>query len=196
MPSTARPGTRIATHVRAPEAPTQTAPRAHVMMAEVIDMIVPVEIRDQFLAERHTAVVRGEIARTQLEEWLRAGYRDVTDYLCRHRIRSVGPPFARYTVLGETVAVEGRIPRVRAGVWRRPGAAIPATHRSGRRDDPGRAARGSGGRLSGDAPVAHPPRTHAGRSPLGDLPHRPGRRGRLHPVAGRCRGALSDRVNG
>jgi AraC family transcriptional regulator len=73
-------------------------------------MTVTYEIRDQFLAERHTAVVRAEVARNRLPEWLRAGFRDVAQYLRGRGVRPAGPPFARYAVLGDVVAVEAGFP--------------------------------------------------------------------------------------
>jgi effector-binding domain-containing protein len=76
----------------------------------VIAMTMTYEVTDRVLTGQFTAVVRGEMPREQLPVWLRRTYHDVVLYLRRHGIEPAGPPFARYTFLGDQVAVEAGFP--------------------------------------------------------------------------------------
>jgi effector-binding domain-containing protein len=60
-----------------------------------------------------TAVVRGEMPRDELPAWLAGVFTTVRNYLSRNHIARTGPPFARYTFLGGTVAVEAGFPVAR-----------------------------------------------------------------------------------
>jgi effector-binding domain-containing protein len=51
-----------------------------------------------------------EVIDMTVTDWLRAGDWDVTEYLRRRRIHPAGPPFARYAILGDVVAVEAGFP--------------------------------------------------------------------------------------
>lgn len=68
------------------------------------------EVLDRVLSDRYTAVVRGELPREALPTWLAAAFGVVQDYLQHAGIPPTGPPFARFTFLGDTVAVEAGIP--------------------------------------------------------------------------------------
>lgn len=68
------------------------------------------EITSRHLASQPTAVVRGEMPAAELGEWLADSYRGVQEHLDRIGMHPSGPPFARYTFLGEDVAVEAGFP--------------------------------------------------------------------------------------
>ena len=68
------------------------------------------EIADRTLVDQYTAVVRGEMVATELPGWLKEAYRGVGEYLSRTHVNPSGPPFARYTLLDEVVAVEAGFP--------------------------------------------------------------------------------------
>jgi effector-binding domain-containing protein len=71
------------------------------------------EIRMLDLPGGCTAVVRGEMPRDELPAWLAGVFVAVRDYLHLAHIARTGPPFARYTFLGDTVAVEAGFPVAR-----------------------------------------------------------------------------------
>jgi effector-binding domain-containing protein len=76
----------------------------------VIAMTMTYDVTDLVLTGQFTAVVRGEIPREKLPAWLERTFHDVIQYLSRHHIEATGPPFARYTFLGDQVAVEAGFP--------------------------------------------------------------------------------------
>lgn len=57
-----------------------------------------------------TAVVRGELPATEMSSWLPRVYRTVFEYLQRAGVAPAGPPFARFTFLSDTIAVEAGVP--------------------------------------------------------------------------------------
>jgi effector-binding domain-containing protein len=65
------------------------------------------------LAGTCTAVVRGEMPRDELPAWLAGVFSTVRDSLHQTRVARTGPPFARYTFLGDTVAAEAGYPVAR-----------------------------------------------------------------------------------
>jgi AraC family transcriptional regulator len=62
------------------------------------------------LADRRTAVCRGELPAHALPGWLASAFHTVTDYLNRTHAEPAGPPFARFTFLNDVVAVEAGFP--------------------------------------------------------------------------------------
>lgn len=68
------------------------------------------DIRDERLAGAYTAVVRGELPAAELPAWLAGTFQTVQEYLRRTDVRPIGEPFARFTFLGDTVAVEAGFP--------------------------------------------------------------------------------------
>jgi AraC family transcriptional regulator len=64
----------------------------------------------QVLSDRLTAVVRGEITPEALADWLEDAFDAVRRHLRVVGIAPAGPPFARFTVLGDVVAVEAGLP--------------------------------------------------------------------------------------
>jgi effector-binding domain-containing protein len=73
-------------------------------------MTLTYQIETRTLTRRYTAVVRGEMDRDELPAWMAAALTVVRDYLHDEHIARTGPPFARYTFLGDTVAVEAGFP--------------------------------------------------------------------------------------
>jgi effector-binding domain-containing protein len=73
-------------------------------------MTITYEITHRMLAQQYTAVVRGEMPPTDMPNWLAQAYHAVDDYLRRAQVRPNGPPFARFTFLGDVVAVEAGFP--------------------------------------------------------------------------------------
>jgi effector-binding domain-containing protein len=73
-------------------------------------MTITYDVTDRVLTAQYTAVVRDEIPRPDLPAWLRLAYHDVALYLRRWRIEAAGPPFARFTFLGDQVAIEAGFP--------------------------------------------------------------------------------------
>ena len=73
-------------------------------------MTITYDVTDRVLTDQYTAVIRDEIPRPDLPAWLRRAHRDVAGYLGRWRIEIAGPPFARFTFLGDEVAVEAGFP--------------------------------------------------------------------------------------
>jgi effector-binding domain-containing protein len=67
-------------------------------------------ITQTVLTDRCTAVVRGEMPADELPAWLSTVFGTVHDYLVRDGIHAAGPPFARFTFLGDLVAVEAGFP--------------------------------------------------------------------------------------
>jgi effector-binding domain-containing protein len=65
------------------------------------------------LTDRFTAVVRGEMPREALAAWLVDAIGAVRSYLLLDGIAPAGPPFARFTTLGDAVAVEAGFPVTR-----------------------------------------------------------------------------------
>ena len=68
------------------------------------------QIVSRDLAAQITAVMRGEMPVDELGEWLADTYRAVQEHLGRIGMNPVGPPFARFTFLGDVVAVEAGFP--------------------------------------------------------------------------------------
>lgn len=68
------------------------------------------EIMTKGLTRQATAVMRGEMPREQLGRWLATCYRGVYEHLRTIGVEPAGPPFARFTFLGDTVAVEAGFP--------------------------------------------------------------------------------------
>jgi effector-binding domain-containing protein len=108
----------------------------------VIAMTMTYDVTDRLLFDQYTAVVRDEIPRERLPAWLQEAYRDVSDYLRRHGIGFAGPPFARFTFLGDLVAVEagfpvpGEVPGLgRVQPSRLPGGHTAVTTHFGRYED-------------------------------------------------------------
>lgn len=62
------------------------------------------------LTDRYTAVVRGEVPADELAAWLGGVYRTTAGYLDRIGVTPAGPPFARFTFLGDLVAAEAGFP--------------------------------------------------------------------------------------
>lgn len=73
-------------------------------------MTITYEVTSRSLDQQYTAVVRGEMPAADMSTWLPEAYRVVFDYLQRAGVQAVGPPFARFTFLDETVAVEAGAP--------------------------------------------------------------------------------------
>ncbi len=73
-------------------------------------MTLTYQIEVRALTDRYTAVVRRELPREELAGWLGEAFQAVHGYLRRNGVDPVGPPFARYTFLGDTVAVEAGFP--------------------------------------------------------------------------------------
>jgi effector-binding domain-containing protein len=67
-------------------------------------------IRRSALTDRYTAVVRGEIRRAEFAEWLAAAFGAVYGYLRHKGLPPSGPPFARFTFIGDVVAAEAGFP--------------------------------------------------------------------------------------
>lgn len=60
--------------------------------------------------EQPTAVVRGHVTLDRIGEWMGAAYGEVYGYLGRARAAPCGPPFGRFTVVGDGVDVEAGVP--------------------------------------------------------------------------------------
>jgi effector-binding domain-containing protein len=73
-------------------------------------MTLTYDVRTEQLGRRLTAVIRGEMPAAQLPVWLPETYADVFAYLSEADVPPIGPPFARYTFLGDTVAIEAGVP--------------------------------------------------------------------------------------
>jgi len=67
-------------------------------------------VTTRVLTDRYTAVVRGEMPADELPAWLAGVFAAVGDYLDRAGVAPAGPPFARYSSLGDVVAVEAGFP--------------------------------------------------------------------------------------
>jgi effector-binding domain-containing protein len=77
---------------------------------EEIAMATTYQIRRASLTRQPTAVMRDELPVARLGPWLATCYRTVSAYLQDQGMVAVGPPFARFTFLGETAAVEAGFP--------------------------------------------------------------------------------------
>jgi AraC family transcriptional regulator len=75
----------------------ETAPRKHHVSVQV-------------LGERRTAVVRADVVPDALADWLADAFDTVHQHLDRTGVAAAGPPFARFTVLDDVVAVEAGLP--------------------------------------------------------------------------------------
>ena len=73
-------------------------------------MTVTYQINVADLTDQYTAVVRGEMPREELPGWLAEAFQAVRAYLERAGVDPTGPPFARYSTLGDTVAAEAGFP--------------------------------------------------------------------------------------
>ena len=67
------------------------------------------DINDVRLTRRPTAVMRGEMPASEVPMWLANCYRTVHSYLRSVGMDPAGPPFARFTFLGQDVAVQARL---------------------------------------------------------------------------------------
>jgi effector-binding domain-containing protein len=70
-------------------------------------------IKQLALTDCYTAVVRGEIRREDFAEWLADAFGAVYGCLRRNGLPPGGPPFARFTFLGDVVAAEAGFPVAR-----------------------------------------------------------------------------------
>lgn len=73
-------------------------------------MTLTYEVRTEELRPQLTSVVRGEMPASQMAVWLSEAYATVFAYLSSAGVPPVAPPFARFTFLGDTVAVEAGVP--------------------------------------------------------------------------------------
>jgi effector-binding domain-containing protein len=75
-------------------------------------MTITYEVTSRTLAREFTAVVRGEMPPDELGGWLAGVFKTVYDYLLDLGVEPIGAPFARYTFLADTIAVEAglRVP--------------------------------------------------------------------------------------
>jgi effector-binding domain-containing protein len=73
-------------------------------------LTITYEVTSREMERQHTAVARGEMPVGEMSMWLPEAYHAVFDHLQRAGVDAVGPPFARFTFLGETVAVEAGAP--------------------------------------------------------------------------------------
>jgi effector-binding domain-containing protein len=80
------------------------------MHLEATMTLVVYDVQRRTLTHRDTAVCRGEMPAAELPGWLASSFHAVEDYLKRTRVEPTGPPFARFTFLGDTVAVEAGFP--------------------------------------------------------------------------------------
>ena len=67
-------------------------------------------INVQVLTGHLTAVVRGELPLDMLPYWLDGAFGVIYRYLRDNDIATAGPPFARFTSIGDVVAVEAGVP--------------------------------------------------------------------------------------
>lgn len=88
------------------------------------------DIDDLRLTRRPTAVMRGEMPASEVPMWLANCYRTVHDYLRSVGMEPAGPPFARFTFLGEDMVVEAGFPCPREidGDGRVEPSVLPAGH--------------------------------------------------------------------
>lgn len=91
-------------------------------------MTITYEITSRDLELQYTAVVRDEMPAAQMATWLPEAYHAVFEYLQRIGVEPAGPPFARFTFLPDTVAVEAGAPVAAevAGDGRVEPSALPA----------------------------------------------------------------------
>src|SRR5690606_18271880 len=68
------------------------------------------DVGDVRLTWRPTAVMRGEMPASEAPRWLANCYRRVLEYLRSVGVDPAGPPFARFTFLGEDMVVEAGFP--------------------------------------------------------------------------------------
>jgi effector-binding domain-containing protein len=73
-------------------------------------MLLTNEIHACELTSTYTAVMRAEMPVEELPAWLMSVFPVVSEQLHRDHVRRAGPPFARYTFLGDMVAVEAGFP--------------------------------------------------------------------------------------
>jgi len=73
-------------------------------------MTITYEIQDCVLADRFTAVCRGEVPVGDLRAWLAESFHAVEGYLSRTSAVVTGPPFARLAFLDGVVVVEAGFP--------------------------------------------------------------------------------------
>jgi effector-binding domain-containing protein len=73
-------------------------------------MTITYEIGARALPDQNTAVQRGEVPAVELPDWLANAFRTVHKYLQRIGTSPSGPPFARFTFLADSVAVEAGFP--------------------------------------------------------------------------------------
>src|SRR5512133_3936773 len=104
-PAGRRPGTTQRER-RRPAAAPDAAPASCGGAA----MTLVYDIHRRTLADRNTAVCRGEMPPRALPGWLASAFHAVGDYLNRTGVEPTGPPFARFTFLNDVVAVEAGYP--------------------------------------------------------------------------------------
>jgi effector-binding domain-containing protein len=73
-------------------------------------MTLTYEVRAEELHRQLTAVVRGEMPAAEMSTWLPEAYAAVFGYLQSAGVAPVAPPFARFTFLADTVAIEAGVP--------------------------------------------------------------------------------------
>lgn len=73
-------------------------------------MVATYDISEVRLTRQPTAVMRGEMPASEVPSWLANCYRTVHDYLRSVGMDPAGPPFARFTFLGEDMVVEAGFP--------------------------------------------------------------------------------------
>src|SRR5687767_225563 len=93
--------------------PVAADPNPECPSEKVIVVTATCDIERSILADTSTGVVRGEMPRDELPAWLWGVFATVRDYLHGIGVARTGPPFARYTVRRDTVAVEAGYPVAR-----------------------------------------------------------------------------------
>jgi effector-binding domain-containing protein len=68
------------------------------------------QITSKSLTRQATAVMRDELPIEQVGRWLASCYSTVHEYLRRAEVAVTGPPFARFTFIGDEIAVEAGFP--------------------------------------------------------------------------------------
>lgn len=71
---------------------------------------MPYDIRSEVLPGQLTAVITGTVPLAEVGRWLPIAYDEVFAALARQGIDPVGPPFARYDLLGDRFVMEAGAP--------------------------------------------------------------------------------------
>lgn len=74
---------------------------------------MPYDIRSEVLPGQLTAVITGTVPLAEVGRWLPIAYDEVFAALARQGIDPVGPPFARYDLLGDRFVMEAGAPIAR-----------------------------------------------------------------------------------